>query len=292
MTFTYDGYTITTTNPGNHLLTLTFLVCIFCFALGSFAVPGCPLLPFVEKWFNDGKKMFFGDDPDDDNDNKNDRAPQEDNQSGRWKIWNKKKEGESKGSGGYSSSAAGDFRLQEDEETSSYGQLKTRAKLPRSNKRYGGIRSSNSMLKITKRRTVIEKEQNRKKRRSSNSNKKMVKTNIRIEKGQKRKKLNGKKRTQTGLKETQHTRIGRYEEKLELNDFLLKSDSTSRTVMSSTHSSSSSVSKDTVDKDSIETRRDIVKDTSSSAEDKLIDADGSEVSTASEMRKMLDLIGP
>jgi len=42
---TFDGYQVTTNNPGTFLLLLTFFICISCFVIGVLIFPGSPLHP-------------------------------------------------------------------------------------------------------------------------------------------------------------------------------------------------------------------------------------------------------
>ena len=115
MAVTFDGYVVTTTNPGNELLLVTFFICLFCFVIGALVLPGFPLVRLVEKFFSDKQSVFDDDNLDDENKSKADSQ----------------------------------FYVQEDFNCD-INQLKSRTRGPRSSKRYGGIHSVNSVKKICK----------------------------------------------------------------------------------------------------------------------------------------------
>lgn len=174
----YTGYNVTTTNPGNELIIATFIVCIFCFFLGSFVLPGYPLVKLVEKWF----------------------IARNDN------LWAKAQSEKSEKS--LQNQLELNYKVLQEEENHEEQLLKTRAKNPRSTKRYGGISSSNSVKKVK-----IEKV---KQVNGGASRNEKVK--------HKRKKDGGKEKKEVRLKQIECTRVGQYEEKLDFRELFLMND--------------------------------------------------------------------
>lgn len=54
---TFDGYQVTTNNPGTFLLLLTVIVCISCFFIGVLVFPNSPLNPIYRKFVNILKEL-------------------------------------------------------------------------------------------------------------------------------------------------------------------------------------------------------------------------------------------
>lgn len=234
MAVTYDGYIVTTTNPGNTLLLVTFFVCLFCFVVGALVLPGFPLVRLVEKFFSDQHSVF-----DEDNLNKN------------------------------KSKNDGQFYVQEDS-NGDMNQLKSRTKGPRSSKRYGGIRSVNSVKKICKVTTDSQS---------------------RHDNERKNRRIRGKKK-EGEVRRVENRRIGRREEKLDFQDIFASNDSKSN--VGSTPANASLISQD-LDDNLVRGRPNTVQKDQSSVipvKDESMQSDGSEVSIIAEMKKMFELIGP
>ncbi len=262
-----DGYVISTTNPGVGLVVTTLVVCIFFFVLGLLLVPGSPLAPLYSYLSSN----FKG------NRNQTEQGEQEEDGSTRKQetAQNNTTAGTSKQnleSGTRNSDNL--YHLEEDHKEQDEAIIKTRNKKSRGKKRYGGIKSSASLRNLAKSTEVLYVNKTNTRRGSNERPKKNKKVKITVKK---------------------KTRIGRYEEQLQFEDFHLWNDNASMAEGTFSGISINGEDNSVDDKSTITEAQTVITASNKSLisdNDCSLDSNANFALLNREMKKMFDLVTP
>jgi len=195
---TFDGYTITTTNPGNMLLVVTVFMCIFCFFIGLLVFPNSPLSPLYKHLL--GKIDWSGEHSETSKTNTTQTTLKQNHTKGpqqnQYVLYNDKNDDDS-------------------ELTDRYKVKKKKAL--RGKKRYGRVSTSDSMRKVVKISVNRPTSPKFSKGLKGSSVKSVASSS------------SGGKKTKITVK-TKQAKIGRYEENLQFEDYFIWQNSISKEI--------------------------------------------------------------
>jgi hypothetical protein len=146
---TFDGYTVTTTNPGNELVLVTLAVCIFIFFVGIIILPDGALAPFFESLASCSICTRSVDGGQREKDNEQQEVSSPNQHVGR--------------------NDQNTYYLQQGEDEE--GGLTTRKKKSLGRKRYSGMQSSNSIKQLFKVTPKTQKQNGNMKAKNKNEKK-------------------------------------------------------------------------------------------------------------------------